>query len=304
MNKAIKKMNIIVTTMAVTLVLVLLLGIKDAYAEGAPKLLISGYSIEEGRAAAGEEFKVKFTVENKSTAFDADSILLTFSNESNSVLPVQGNTNQAYIDVLPKGGSAEVVFSMKIDHHVNVETLPVNFRMDYSYGDGSIVDNNVTCTLELEPSCTLDIITLSVSDTTYNDGNAYISFYGKNTGNVDIKNLAMNVKGNVREGDKKLDIGTIPDGSAKNQDFCVVLNEKGSQIIDIYFTYNDELGNEYVIGDRSYVIEVTDEQGLANNEKGIFNAIKNATWQTYVVIIAGFAIIFLVFLYKRIQRYA
>nr|MCR5609257.1 hypothetical protein [Lachnospiraceae bacterium] len=128
---------------------------------------------------------------------------------------------------------------------------------------------------------------------------------GKNSGNVDIKNLYMNIEGNIDDEYKKIPIGNVQSGSSKNQDFSIICKELGSQTLKIGFTYQDEYGNEYTVEPRNYNVDVINDGNSEESGKGISGLLKSISEsreQIYITACAVIAILVLIVLYNRIKR--
>jgi len=82
---------------------------RPAFTSPPSRVIITGYTVSGGGLVAGEVSTVEFTIRNTGQWVGVSSVLLTGSIESAAPVEFTG-TNQAFVDRIPPGGEAVVIF--------------------------------------------------------------------------------------------------------------------------------------------------------------------------------------------------
>lgn len=224
----------------------------------ASRVMITSYSIEEGKLFPGEIVKLKIGFKNTSKTNDVSNVLVSYTGEGNGVYPVLGKGNQLYIEKIEANKIQYVTIALEVQKGLEVTNVPVNFGVEYVDEKTGKSSNLATIVLPIMQNETLEISNLTVSATGTLGAKSLVSISYKNIGQEEIKSLRMLLNGKIYEEQKEVDLGNLEAGEMKYLDYYVNFLKVGEQRLNISFSYQDTYGNQYTIEEQEFNISVSE----------------------------------------------
>ncbi|MCR5755930.1 MAG: hypothetical protein K6G30_14105 [Acetatifactor sp.] len=251
-------------------VLLLVSSIKtDVRAFSKSRVMIEDYRLEGDILKGGEETVLTMTVKNASDNSTAQNILISGQGQDNLVYPVYGSSNQMYVEQLGPGESEEVSIRLRAVEGIRYDS--VSYAVNLMFSDETYSDNYTSAILQLPVSreSILVVNDYSAPESAYQNVKARISASFSNQGIGDMYNVVMHVEG--VDGDKELDglsVDALAGGESSFVETYISFSEIGRQDIKVYFTYDDEQGNQVVSEDKHFTITVNEPRNseVAGNE--------------------------------------
>lgn len=228
---------------------------KEAEGVATPQVVVSSYDIGADQVLGGDAFEMTLVLKNTS-ADTATNVLLSFASDVNAFIAAPGFPNQLYIGSIAPGESYTGKISLKANSTIESGTYSLNIGLQYQ-DTYSIAHASATqISLQLEQKQKLSISSIKLPDTIVMSSKALLNVGYENPGESDIKNLVMNLSGNIPANEKTVAIGTVKAGSSGNVDQFITLQKTGSQELGVSFTFEDSEGNSYSTAIRSVTLDV------------------------------------------------
>jgi len=286
-----------------------------------PRLVLASYVINDGSTdiVTTGAFTLGFTLINTSPIGLANTIL-TYDQRNSYIVPVHGKANIEYIG----GISANQEYSGTLDLYVPEDALTGLHRVDivvnYNPADPSINSHLSTVFsiyIYISNNPGLGIKQIDLPEVMTDGGRRYLYIEYENPGNIDFRNLRLIIEGNISEQQKTQALPILKAGRSNSIEYPVQFTDTGTQYIDIYISYNDDVGNSYktpVISKQANIssTEITENEPSVNQRSGgfvtkLFNAllIKIRTPSFLLMLFfAAVAIAAIVIVITRIRRRA
>ncbi|MBR1866431.1 MAG: hypothetical protein IJ801_07985 [Lachnospiraceae bacterium] len=208
-----------------------------------PRLMVTGYDIDEEAVYAGEEFNMVIHLKNESTSTALFNVKLKLSTEGNEIITVSGS-DSIYIDRMDAAGEMDVAVALKADSSLEQKAYSMN--VSYTYED----KNRIT----YEDSAVLAVLVkqkqlVSVSekktsrDSVLVDGKSNLSFKINNLGKDKLYNVSVSLTGDTIE-ETSLYVGTINVGESGTVDLSVTGKQVGNGAVTADISYEDADGTQ------------------------------------------------------------
>ncbi len=220
-----------------------------------PKLIISGYTVDQEELKAGSTFNFTFNVKNTHMSKSAKNIKVTVTQADNVFSATQGS-NSFYIPSIEPGTEYEQTMSMKVKSDVTTGAYELELTFEYEYDGMNKVDQ------EAGGVKTTDKLKLqAVENLRPSIQNFAVGMYGEmptigitSTMTFEFINMGKSPLNNVRfslEGDFTLDnggttfyLGTISPGSPEYIEIPVMPQVEGTASGTLYILFEDSTGEE------------------------------------------------------------
>ncbi|MDD5934269.1 MAG: hypothetical protein PUC65_01695 [Clostridiales bacterium] len=279
------------------------IGLKDL----PPKLIIESYEITNGQLIPGEQFTLKLTIKNTNPYIEAQNIMLLYSSVNNVVYPVFGNSNQYFISSIQGGKKATVELPMTVFEKTKDSVASVNVQLQYSSENGKDTTSTSGLIFPISASCSMDITTLSVAQSSTIGSKSLVGIAYMNTGFSDIKNAKMLLDGDILEEQKEILLGDLAIGAQASKDCYVNFQHEGTQTLSVSFSYEDTNGVVYTIPATSFTTTVnpavvnTFVEVSANPEsKTLMESID--VWQMVAIIGGIIAVLVIIFAIVKVKN--
>lgn len=218
---------------------------KAAFEGQKARVVVESFSVSNDAIVPGEEFELKVKVRNTSKTDTVKSVLMTFTNDLNTVYTVYGQPDQMYIAELKPRAIKEVTLQLKAADELMAAT--VRFEVDFVYEDYITSQNVNTSSIQLPVTTTskFEVQNVSFPDTIYAGEKSRIRITYKNTGADDFYNITMNVASEGEEEDEQYSLGSLVAGKVSYAELYITLEEVGSKEVSIRFSYEDIEGNKF-----------------------------------------------------------
>ena len=266
-----------------------LMGSEDTQAKG---LIINDYSINSDAAMYGEKGTITVNIENTEEVFVSD-VLVTFTT-SDLFYPVYGNTNQIYIGTLEANEKKTITFDFEISERAKgILILPI--MMEYYIGpEGASDSNYVTVTVPVGDLCEYSIKGLTLEQNATNASQVMLSVSSGNDGNTMVYNLNMHLVGDVLGGEDIIQLGDVEPGVQLYDDYYVSFDGNGDKTIQVYFSYQDVHGKEYVTDAQTLTTTIEKKTGGGSDF-----VISGADGESYdeasqIILLCGILVLFII----------
>ncbi|ABX44051.1 COG1361 S-layer family protein [Lachnoclostridium phytofermentans] len=220
-----------------------------------PKLIISGYTIDQEELKAGSTFDFTFHIKNTHMSKSAKNIKVTVTQADNVFSATQGS-NSFYIPSIGPGAEYEQAMNMKVKSDVTTGAYEIELTFEYEYDGMNKVDQETggvktTDKLKLQA---MENLRPSIQNFT-------VGMYGEmptvgmtSSMTFEFINMGKSPLNNVRfslDGDFTLDnggttfyLGTISPGSPEYVEIPVMPNMEGSASGTLYILFEDSTGED------------------------------------------------------------
>ncbi len=275
-----------------------------ATGEANPRLLVESYTITNDEVVPGEEFELTLKIRNTSIYYDTYSVVVDVSDQTESVFPVYGSSDQRYIERVYARNSWDITIPLKAAETIDLETIPL--KITITYNDNHFIEkqtNEAMINLPVRLSGDLNLISCTVPETVSQGTKARISATYENKGSRNLYNVIMKVSAGEEVEPITTNLYSIGGGKKNTAEVYMDCKELGEIPITIMFTYEDEQGEVYQTEEFDYSIAVT-EAGKSEFDDTevviIGGGVKTVTYvlMAAIVIIA----ILILFIIKRKRR--
>ncbi|WP_312369272.1 COG1361 S-layer family protein [Lachnoclostridium sp.] len=279
-----------------------------------PKLIISGYTVDQEELKAGSTFDFTFHIKNTHMSKSAKNIKVTVTQAENVFSATQGS-NSFYIPSIGPGAEYEQTMNMKVKSDVTTGAYEIELTFEYEYDGMNKVDQEAggvktTDKLKLQA---MENLRPSIQNFT-------VGMYGEmptvgitSSMTFEFINMGKSPLNNVRfslDGDFTLDnggttfyLGTIAPGSPEYVEIPVMPQVEGTASGTLYILFEDSTGEEVshpyefkdIMVNGSYVPEITPEVDIPSiNDNPSGNVAKDimAPW-LFVVIQFAILVVFI-----------
>lgn len=252
-----------------------------------PRILVTGYDIEEGGINSGQVNELTITLKNMNQVFAVYSVLITYSLSSDDIYLEYGTSNQVYVESIQPNTEKKIVLSLDTADDLGKENISCKLNIAFTDDVRGSTSTEMVIYLPVNHE-RLSIYRTDFPNTAFVDTNSLVSVIFENEGVADIFNTIMEVKGSAME-DISVDLGTVQSGNRKNQEVYVSFDSAGEQYISVEFTYEDQSGNNYKTKSQSYKVDVI-SQRVEEEEVEAIVIEKNTLNNSFSYIEAGYII--------------
>jgi len=210
-----------------------------------PRVVLEGFKVSDDVVVPGENFDLTFTLRNPSSAYSVNSILLTFTNDIKTVVPIYGQADQIYIDTLAAGKSTEVTVTLAAAEKITTTSIKFEINVTFSDDESSNRDNLITIQLPITKTSKFEIQNVLLPENVYVGNKTRIHVTYKNTGVDDFYNITMNIKAEEFEATQQFGLGSLVSSKVSYAEAYVNFIKTGEQKAEISFNYEDIEGNKF-----------------------------------------------------------
>ena len=232
-----------------------------------PLVMVSGYEIAEGEAAAGKDFTLELYVKNENRYTAAHHVAMTVYSQTEGVYLQPGETNQRYAEYISPGGTGSFQIHMTVAEHVESTEAIIEVRFDYVNENGTPGTNTTSISPTLQDNAKLDVVSLTAANYVNLGARALLNIQYANTGEAEVRNVRMRIEGNIEEEQKHVNVEAPEIGQQKYLDWYVIFTEAGNQRLSVSLTYEDERGILYEM-DPEYVSVIVTPDAETTNAVG------------------------------------
>ncbi|WP_455714729.1 hypothetical protein [Anaerosporobacter sp.] len=279
---------------------------KDSYANAKPRIVIDSFKVTDDAIVPGEEFDLKLVLYNPGRVYSANNILLTFTNNADTISVVYPDSDQMYIEKIGPGKKEEVTIRLKASSEIKTETVKFSINAVFSDGETSSNLNDMSLSLPVTKSSKFEIQNVSIQEEVYIGAKTRAHITYKNSGSDNFYNVTMHIEGEALDTSQQYSLGSLVAGKVSYAEAYIEFVKLGKQSINIYFTYEDIKGSQYTT--EPYVsqvesIEQSEEaekpseviDNTSSNTRGFIGKISVMVG----IIVVGFFVITLIKRYKR-----
>lgn len=215
--------------------------VQAAYAT--PRLMVTGYDIDEGTVYAGEEFNMVIHLKNESTTTALFNVKLKLSTEGNEIITASGS-DSVYIDRINASGEMDVAVALKAGGSLEQKAYSMN--ASYTYEDKNRITYEDSAVLAI-PVKQRQLVSVSEKKTSRDsipvDGKSNLSFKINNLGKDKLYNVSVNLTGDTIQ-ETSLYVGTINVGESGTVDLSVTGKQVGTGAVTADISYEDADGTK------------------------------------------------------------
>jgi len=210
-----------------------------------PRVVLDGFKVSDDVVVPGENFDLTFTLRNPSSTYSVNSILLTFTNDIKTVVPIYGQADQVYIDKLPAGGKTEVTVTLAAAEIITTTSIKFEIDVTFSNDESSNNNNLITIQLPITKTSKFKIQNVSLPENVYVGNKTRIHVTYKNLGVDNFYNVTMNIDGEEFKEMQQVGLGSLVAGKISYAEAYVNFIKDGEQKAKISFNYEDIEGNKF-----------------------------------------------------------
>lgn len=230
-----------------------------ATGEANPRLLVESYVITNDEIVPGEEFELTLKIRNTSIFYDTYSVVVDVHDETGSVYPVYGFSDQRYIERVYARNSWDITIPLKASENIKLTTIPLMITI--TYNDNYFIEkqkNEAMINLPVRLSGDLNLISCTVPEKVSQGTKARISATYENKGSKNLYNVVMTVIPPDIEGAVETNLYSIAGGKKNTAEIYMECEEAGEVPVDIIFTYENDQGEVFQTEAYKYEIMVTE----------------------------------------------
>lgn len=280
-----------------------------------PIVRVVSYEVIKGSIEPGESFEMEFTVENSNVHSTAYNILIGYTVKLEDTFYINmGETNQVYIEKLEGGETTTFVAKLNVVDYAVRPVSVLSFSYYYENEESIQFENTTDISPEITlnpPNSELDIKSLIVSENAdYNEDIIVTAMYS-NIGETDLRNIKLIISGNIQDGKKTFDLGSLNVNEHDISSVYINFTEKGKQTLLYSFTYEDSEGLNYTTENKETNVIVAEKQiedsSLVESDN-IFSTIFDFQGKTFkivallVLLISGLGILINILLKLKGKR--
>jgi hypothetical protein len=260
-----------------------------------PRVIVDSYTIGSEKVFGNDTFDLTFTLTNTGTT-DINNLLLTLTSDNNAFPPAAGKSNQIYVGYIASKGKFTGKTQLKANGSLVSGTYNVNFAMQYQDVNNTSYLSAAQIGIALDQQQKLSINDITLPKTSLIGSKVLLNVSYKNPGKTDIKNLVLNLQGDIPESEKTVSIGTVAAGNSGYVDQYISPQSTGSEQISVFFTYEDSDGNAFSTAAQSVTILV-ESSGSAEVPVNVTTApldnfaIANISLNLLLLIILGICVV-------------
>lgn len=252
------------TFLGIAVALMILLGYKTTAEASSYKaqLILDSYELSEDYAV-GEDTTIKVSFKNTDNSYFIRNILINCSSNGNTVIPVEGKSNQVYLDAIRPGETVSVDLPIVITHSEG-GYASMTFAVEYMSDDTRWSSNSYIVFPVNDSASPIVVKSINVPGDVTVNGNILVSTYFLNTSDKDLFNTEFVINGEIVGETQSISVGTVPTKRNAYAETYVSFNTTGKKIIDLSIVYEDANGKKHEDNIGQYAITVADNTTAVN----------------------------------------
>lgn len=218
---------------------------KPAADNSAPRLIVTGYEVENGFVSPGERAKLTVTVENKSKTKAIKNVLFTLTDGEKEIVP--DGTGTLFVDLIGAGKSRTLTFSLTAVHSARQGRHELSLTAEYEAPDGSPLSADASVYADVRQEASLDYSGAVLPKKAAQGETVTLGINLMNTGKSEISNVKIDFEIDGFTSGGASFLGTIPAGEGKpcSVNLQVSKEKLGEVKGKIIFTYEDGFGEKF-----------------------------------------------------------
>lgn len=284
MRKAIKV--ILSVCMAVMITIGIMPITVHATGEQNPRVIIEEYSISEDEIVPGQAFELTLTIRNTSQFYDIYSVMVSLEDESKTIYPIYGTSNQCYIDRIYARKNTQITIPLKATDEITSSVVPLSITI--TYNDNYFIEkqaNKSEIFIPVRLAGDLNVVSSSVPNTVSVGAKARVSVTYENTGSKNLYNIELKVRSGYGETKENVtNLYNLSGGARSTAEVYLDCKDTGMIPISFYFTYEDENGETYETNNVSGNIRVVESGANMENEETVTIVGGGVSYLTFVLL--------------------
>lgn len=212
-----------------------------------PRVMVSDYTIKEGKVTAGKEFTLIVTLSNTSTKNTVKNLKLSLTSENGDLLPADG-AGTAYVEQIDTDSETNLTFKMKARDGLEEKSYKLTLKTEYENTNGYeyTVEDSIFIPISLDQRLSVTDIFMAEDSVQIGDV-VEISAVVNNLGAGQLYNVAAEVKGdNIQE--TSTYVGNIESGKSGTVDILTkadIVTEGDHKENFLIISYEDKEGKIY-----------------------------------------------------------
>lgn len=227
------------------------------------QLILERYELPD-TYTIGEDTTIKVVFRNTDKNHDITNILVTSSSTGNSVIPVEGRSNQIYIEAIKAQGEQEIEIPIVITNSESGYASMV-FNMEYMSDGGRWTSTSYIVfpvVVEQEAVSVIILKNVNVPENAVENSNLLISTSFLNASATDIFNTSLMVEGDIVGGTAIKSLGTVTTKRNAYGELFVSFATDGEKKVSLYISYEDADGEKHIESIGSYTIDVVKNESV------------------------------------------
>lgn len=266
-----------------------------------PRVMVSDYTIKEGKVTAGKEFTLIVTLNNTSTKNTVKNLKLSLTSENGDLLPADG-AGTAYVEQIDTDSETNLTFRMKARDGLEEKSYKLTLKTEYENTNGYeySVEDNIFIPISLDQRLSVTDIFMAEDSVQIGDV-VEISAVVNNLGAGQLYNVAAEVKGdNIQETGTY--VGNIESGKSGTVDILTkadIVTEGDHKKNHLVITYEDKEGK---VHKEEIQIEVLVTKPIYENLEKVKEATDHSKAINTVVTVIVVILVIAAFIYLGVKR--
>ena len=220
------------------------------------QLVLDSYELSDDYKM-GEDTSIKVVFRNTDASYYIRNVLINCSSNGNTVIPVEGKSNQFFVESIRPNETYEVEIPIIITHSES-GYASMNFSVEYMSDDTRWSASSYIVFPVKEDGSAIVLKSVNVPGDVLENNSVLISAYFLNSSDEDMFNTEFIVNGEIGGGEKTTSLGTVTAKRNAYGESYVSFANAGKKIITLSIRYEDASGesHEDVIG--QYSVEVSE----------------------------------------------
>lgn len=300
MKKTVRKMLI----MGFVILSLVNIRTKTVHATGEenPRVIVEEYQISDEEIIPGQQFDLTLKIRNTSQFYDVYSVVVTLTDKTGTIYPVYSQSNQLYVDCVYARNYTEVTIPMTASESITESVIPIDVTI--TYNDNYFIEkqsnSSITLYLPVKTAGSLNVVSCSVPETASIGTKARISVVFENTGLKSLNNIQLHVS--AQDGtDMVTELYSMMGGSTNSSDVYLECLQQGDIPVKIYFTYQDDTGENFETDEQSYTVRVVEDVQDADSREVVVVG-SRVDYVTFILLAAIIAVAFVILVTLRKRR--
>ena len=246
-----------------------------------PRLMVTGYTVENESIIPGESRKVNITIKNTSPAKAVSNIKLSLADESGELRTDGMGT--AYVKSIPANGTYVWTVGLTAVHTAKTGEHPLTLTMEYEDLNHSGYSASDTIRVSVRQNVVLKYDSARLPSKSIQGETVTVSINLMNTGKSTIHNAMINVNVKGLDSGGTVLVGEIPQGESKSGSVNLRVSNEilGKVEGTITISYEDDFGETYT---ETVDVSTVIEEKVIKADTGEEEEKKNPLWWLFMLI--------------------
>ena len=266
-----------------------------------PRVMVSDYTIKEGKVTAGKEFTLIVTLSNTSTKNTVKNLKLSLISENGDLLPADG-AGTAYVEQIDTDSETELTFKMKARDGLEEKSYKLTLKTEYENTNGYeyTVEDSIFIPVSLDQRFSVTDIFIAEDSIQIGDV-VEISAVVNNLGAGQLYNVSAEIKGdNIQENNTY--VGNIESGKSGTVDVLTkadIVTEGEHKKNYLIISYEDKEGKIYK---QEIQFDVIVTKPIYENLEKVKEATDHSKTIRTVVTVIVVILVIVAFIYLGVKR--